>query len=462
MEIGIGVHNDFEIVITDCRTNEIKDKIKGYNIMLNQFWTSWFSGSSNALITQYIHFGSGTSIPLATDTKLTTFIASKASTRVSKDTSTMYSDGIIKTKNTIRINAGEQTGKTISEVGFGYGATQTYLCTKSLLADANGNPIQILVGEFDIIDIYGVIYTKIPLPTDKFWLENGSGLFNFLTFDGSSIRDNAYYYQHKYLFGNAARSPRNYLFGKTGSSPYVSESRDVATKTITVIFPDVIAGNGNIGGYEQITMGSLNFVIPNDTFVQPLIEKEVLGTGDGVTKDFASSFRRLINDGVTKVFVNDIEVPATFDYGITKAYDGNTITYLLKLLQSGTENGQPFYILENQHYQKFGINYSGFIYYRVYVSDNAVDWTWVQDSYGTIAAQYRNKRYFKFLRYNNTWGFQTVESTDLLNHKDVHLSTPPDSGATIALTYNTNCIAKYDQRIIKNVKMKFHFNEYTP
>ena len=66
------IHNRFDIEVVDAATGKVKQKAYAENIILNQLWTAnfwtyaWF---------KYIHYGTGTSTPTATDTRLDNFYA---------------------------------------------------------------------------------------------------------------------------------------------------------------------------------------------------------------------------------------------------------------------------------------------------------------------------------------------------------------------------------------------------
>ena len=127
--IEVGLHNEFEIVVTDAKTGKVKQTARAENIILNKLWDSYFTDYRKF---NNIHFGSGSATPAATDTSLTTFIAGRACSTDSVDTSTFFTDGIIKRKRSIRIEDTEYVGYTISEVGFAQSTTSSTLCTKAL------------------------------------------------------------------------------------------------------------------------------------------------------------------------------------------------------------------------------------------------------------------------------------------------------------------------------------------
>ena len=467
-KINVDIHNRFDVVVRDSISGKIKQEAHGHNMILNQFWSTYI-GSSSPL--GYIHFGSGTVEPKITDTSLTTFIAAKSTTSVSVDVSTFYEDGVIKNRKTIRLEAGERTGASISEVGFG-GSSAGTLRTKSLLKDSNGNPLTIIVGALDVVDIYATFYARVSM--DLVTGVNGMILNPRNTLARCLCGESGFFYS--YLSGNFT-SGLDFpycLHGYDGTNMYLDKSisngaqvYDVANKKITVNYPNTIASSGNATkGFSGFAVNGLVIELPTSSFTQPLIEKEVIATGDGSTKDFICMFGRIINDNSAKLFVNDVEVPATFDYLIPTYVTG--LGGYMKVI-SETVNLLLFENTINTHIFPSQMRvYNG----SLHCSNDGITWTTVgsggsSGTYITIPVEHRTKRYWKIekttpglvgqVSYLTT--IPVVSSTSL---PIIHASTPPPVGATIALTYRPKCIAKDDKHIINNVKLELIFNEYTP
>ena len=58
--IEVGLHNEFEIVVTDAKTGKVKQTARAENIILNKLWDSYFTDYRKF---NNIHFGSGSATP---------------------------------------------------------------------------------------------------------------------------------------------------------------------------------------------------------------------------------------------------------------------------------------------------------------------------------------------------------------------------------------------------------------
>jgi len=184
-KIEVGYHNEFDFIVRDAKTGKIKQEVKAYNIILNRFW-DLFLGSvttSSARCFAHIAFGSGTAVPAIGDTNLGSRIGSKAMANRTLDWSTTEVDGIIKVKGNVRLEAADYVGSNISEVGISDNGTT--LVTKSLLKDANGNPIAIVKTASDVIDIYATFYVNVPknMATWGEYTSTNGGIGAYLTFN---------------------------------------------------------------------------------------------------------------------------------------------------------------------------------------------------------------------------------------------------------------------------------------
>lgn len=468
-EYKIGIHNEFEIVVRDAKTGKVKRRAKSYNIILNQFWTRFLSSNNSACLS-YIHFGSGTATPVATDTSLTTFIASKASASISQDVSTFYADGIIKKKCSIRLEDTEYIGYTISEVGFGYSAASSNLMTKSLIKDQNGNPLAHTKAAGEVVDIYATFYVKIPTTINggKVYFNPSSsptsGILGFLCCYGALGTSPDGYYNVGYYEPKVLGNP--YLgYGLST----VTNTYDVANKKVTIGLSNIVAANGNIGGIESLRMGNMILEFPCEGFAQPVLTKEVIATGDGTTKDFKCSFSRILNNGIAKLYENDVEVSATFDYEHPGA--SIYISQWMPVLSGKPSIKTAAIELENPFYSKFGVDTIYGKYFNLYASNDRTNWTLAASRSSTtsaaavtITSTYKNYRYWKIEPYGSSqgWTADYITSADCLANLVVHAASAPASGATVALTYQPRCLAKDASHVLNNMSVVLTFNEYTP
>ena len=250
MKIDVGVHNKFDVVVTNTKTGQVQ-KATAKNIILNGFW-GYFLSSSAMYALSSIHYGSGTVEPVATDTTLTSYIGGKMAGPDSVDSSTFYTDGIIKQKKSIRLELGEATGAVISEVGFSRNDGNSNLVTKALLKDANGNPLSITVGANDVVDIFATFFVKIPMG-----FVNGN--------DGIILTPNSPILNHMTCVNNLSASvgfctgglpPFSFSPYGPGAKAYyggaVSISYDIPNKKTVFTISDLTTTIGNtLGGLRQ-------------------------------------------------------------------------------------------------------------------------------------------------------------------------------------------------------------------
>lgn len=469
MNINYEIHNEFEIIKRDARTGEIIERAKSYNILLNQFWTMFLSASNGSTLS-HIHFGSGTATPVATDKSLTSFLGAKAATNVSQDLSTLETDGIIKKKAQIRLEDTEYVGQTISEVGFGSSTSASSLRTKSLVKDQNGNPLSIVKGAGEVIDIFATFFARVPSPWNggKVYFDKSqyplSGLLSFLTCGGVTSLNAIKFHAGK-------SRPKVIGESEAFNSDIATITYDVGGKKLTLAIPNIVASVGNIGGIESIKNTNVVYVLPCDGFTQPVLIKEVIATGDGTVKDFKCSFGRILNNGTAKLYVNDVEVSASFDYEMPPA-NVNISDWLPRISGdiAGGTSSDPV-VFENPYYAKFGLSGIYGRYFNLYASDDGNTWSLAasrssssSNALVVITATYKNYRYWKIEPYGESSNYvmSRIESQDCLNNLVIHADVAPPSGATVALTYQPDCIAKDASHVVNNMSIVWTFNEYTP
>lgn len=466
-EIKVNIHNRFDIVRKNAKTGEILGEYVAENIILNKFWDKYFvnnASSSAAELINYIAFGTGTVTPLATDTGLTAELGKKLSTLVSADTSQWESTGVCSIKRTIRLEDTEYIGSTISEVGFSTANVGVFgggynVVTKALIKDANGNIITIPKNAGEIIDIFATFYIQIPHELSPYiHLGNWSTLSSL---SASWVDEMAYYTTGRgtYQFSNVC--------GDYYSAGNAVITKDATLKKLTWAVPNVVAMNGNgLGGFRGLELGAIRIDLPNPAFTQPILEKEVIATGDGVARDFQTDFGYVLNNGTAKVFANDIEqagVTIDFDRPVPRT----NMTSLFRYIPIGV--GEEGIAFENP-FNEYGLETFTTKYYALYSSDDGVNWT----SLGTggtsttttraIPVDHQHKRYLKVIR-NGSMSFVTpynFVSAQFALTKNIHFVVAPALGDTITMTYQPDCIAKDDKHVLNNVSITMVLNEYTP
>lgn len=458
------IHNRFDIVVRDASTEKIIEKHTGYNIILNTFWAQ-FLRSDNRTTLSYLQYGSGTSAPIATDTALGSHINGKAVTNIAVDTSTFAVDRTIKRTSQIRIEASESNGTTISEVGMATGASSG-LVTKALIKDQNGNPIQIAKTDTVVVDIYSTFFIVLPTSVTMGGkqITYSPDLINWLTCASTYLRLNCTFRNTRQ--GGTSYNPitentnNSFRFVSTAAATY-----NTAQRKLELAVANIPSGSANIGGIAEMGIAGAFVDVPNSSVNSPKIIKEVIGTGDGATKDFKSNFSRIVNNGEAKAYINDVETAATIDYGTP----GKAESYLPYFKDTGLTYSQasttrPIY--ENLLYDK-GIYPSSFSAQRASLlgaNDLSGPWTLIGEAAGTLGTITVSANYKYFTSYYiATTGWSMTPSDGIfLSFKEVHFSSAPASGATVALTYNTDCIPKDSSSVFNGISMSLTFAEYTP
>lgn len=151
VQLNASIHNRFDIEVIDAATGEVRQRAQAENVICNNLWGYLGYNAWN----QYIQYGSGSGTPAATDTALFSFVGSDTPTTVSKvyDAAT----GVFSLQRKIKLLETTAVGKTITEVGIGYGNNYA-LCTHAMLTDMNGNQISIAKTATDIINIYTTVF----------------------------------------------------------------------------------------------------------------------------------------------------------------------------------------------------------------------------------------------------------------------------------------------------------------
>lgn len=467
--IEVGLHNKFEIVVTDAKTGKVKRTAKAENIILNKLWNSYFMDYRKF---NYIHFGSGSTTPVATDTSLTTLIAGRACTTDSIDTSTFFTDGIIKRKRSIRIEDTEYVGSIISEVGFAQSTSSSDLCTKALVKDANGNTLSIEKHSGEIIDIYGTIYAKVPIALAKGDDVSFDGTTGSYTFLGILI-GNAQSTSLQAYFALGKTFPKAIPYGAAIDGKYSGSTStptwSSANKKLTFVPSNLTASIANIGGIDLLSIGGLNLKLPRTGFTMPALTKEVIATGDGTTKDFSCAFGKILDNSTAKLYVNDVEVSATFDYGVPN-FTASSTKAINSFLEYITDpvSFRAEAIFENVYRGRISIATVWATNLGLYASNDLTNWTLIGSrvSSGSISVSstYKDYRYWKVIPKDTTtnWVIASIYTTGTADNKQIHATTAPASGTTVALTYQPDLIAKDANHVVNNMLVEIVFNEYTP
>jgi len=237
----VGMHNKFHLVLTDARTNKVKQEGWAYNIMLdkciervrNQFTdqvytnegyvsvmlntSTYYKFAGNCRIGGFIHLGTGTGVLDRSRTSLFTFLSYHTTVKHANALDLNNRTGWYTQKGTWLEN--EIQNVSITEVGLAAGTAESHLNTHALVEDSEGNPISINKGTNDILTVYATVYVSIgsPLECDNFKLVNGSYGNYLLTLFIKNGKTSSY-------FSNNYRRPDTFFkFGSNGDPIQLSD-----------------------------------------------------------------------------------------------------------------------------------------------------------------------------------------------------------------------------------------------
>lgn len=506
--IDTSIHNKFDIEVVDAKTGNIKQRAQAFNVICNNLWSILFNTSTRKTYFNYIHYGTGSGTPSASDTSLFTYLGGKAV--ITSDQVRKYNPttGIYYLRRRISILETENNGSTITEVGIASDSGQSTLCTHAMLQDMNGNQISIEKTSTDIINIYATIYIHSnPKGYDKgsirLWYQNDIGLSGstsfFKIFDGSATGlDGSACFNLGYNLGS-----KGYLGWKIaypyGTLTGISYTFNSSEKSILMKVGRLPASNGDnsqghgitrINSYYEHGSSyttryiSMSLTVGGDWFPYSEIVGEAIGTGDGETKDFALNFN-FAHDA--KIFINGVETADfTLDYGIH--YDEiNSAMYMLEALdaRSTGDNHIPFvggaystYETRNWYTEKIIFYNKMYIigiasitmsnYIKVEASNDLTNWEilaeYTSKSSKTlqIPEEYIHYKYFRLTADINA-GDSSISKINLpasYTGKVLHFNTPPEAGAVITANYRSDTIAK-DENHVFDLSVKIKLGEYS-
>lgn len=510
-DIQTKIHNRFDVEVIDTRTGKVRQSCRGHNVICDQLWTNWFT---QVTWNTYIFYGSGEGTPTSSDTKLFNRIGYMQSEHHSVDYN--VDENWVAYTRKIQIPESTAVGEKITEVGIGYGSTETNLCTHAMLQDMNGNTISIEKTDTDIINIYATVYVHwTSTPAVKIFghwhgapPEAGLGLFAGR--NTPKAYPNGTFYDGK----NFAAITKGILSQSTKTT-YVSTytpcttTIDTESRKFNVKFDRLTVAQHNTSGlhhlvlyYETATKSSsynayylkqpwMSIEFPSDQVPAVRVTGEAVATGDGVTREFVTKFPHAKNatvyvDGVvaTGVTVNPNTFAPTFKIGDyfeevwapgvggnagwgNISYDGFVSN---EIYGSGfSPKAGEFYIFYNPNYE-IGIASMYLDYSDIYVSNDLKNWKeallWAneQKQYVDIPEEFIHYKYWKVVpqsnsAYNNFYPSNTKPPADY-NSNNIIFDVAPAAGSVITIDYTPQCIPK-DENHVFDLSVTFSFGEYS-
>lgn len=506
---NVSIHNKFEIEV--IRNGVVVQKAVGYNKILNQFWTRFFSDLGNGgKYFWYIFYGSGTGTPSVTDTSLFYHEGAVVATKTAQGED-LVTNGIAWVTKKIELNEQTAVGVELSEVGIGWGSSASNLCTHAMLEDMNGNPITIEKTDVDIINIYATVYVHFGI---KKWVP-------YLLTGAVGPSDRSYCNLYNWIFGEpsdpyytgnvigaavgklapAVQSSQPSSTSKAFNvrSPYMLKYTqegevvtDVANKRATFKVGRYAVAEANVdGGIAYIWMGGATswgqdryltpaLYIPVEGFLPGTdITNEAVGTGDGSETEFSTKYDFPTNatirvNGVQVSNYTISDVPASTlscaYYFLPIAHE-STLQHIIpvqKVVELNTNSGNDYVYLRNGwmlYNRAYGVGINKITksadHGVVYGSNDLENWTILADladNTVTLTGASQHYKYFKIESDADNYGASLYINTN--TGKNIVFTTPPANGAVITADYHTPYIAKDSDHVL-DVTVVYQFGEYT-
>lgn len=103
-------------------------------------------------ILSWMHVGTGSAAPTASDTQLQSLLATSNNSQGGSGSYVAGPPAYVRSTQTIRFNAGTATGN-LSEVGVGWSGTASHLFSRALIKDGGGTPTTITVLPSEALDV---------------------------------------------------------------------------------------------------------------------------------------------------------------------------------------------------------------------------------------------------------------------------------------------------------------------
>lgn len=432
------IHNRFDIEVVDAKTGEVKQRAKAENVICDQVWSYYTGGWSSC-----IAYGSGSGTPSSSDTDLFTRVGTVKLGDATWDHNHI-AEGYISFTKSASLSETVAVGITLTEIGLTTDSSKSYkLCTHAMLTDMNGNAISILKTDTDIINLYATVFFHWDLSgyngvelIPRSTVPPTGGMTGYISFSKGK---------------HSGFSPSTYT--------YINAPFDSSTRTFTITCPRIPVSDVNVGGFKYAKYGPFIVEIEGPHRVVG----ESVGTGDGVTVDFATKIDFPSNatvyvDGVPASGVTVSEEPLSYnDLGqyFWRLDLASTVEHLIPCEGSVPTNTSSM-STESLYYNplyELGIDshaYNSMSYIKA--SNDLVNWETVYDYTNNInksISEYKNYKFWKTqyrsVPYSTSyWRYLTCNS---INGKNIHFETAPSSGSVITIDYDTPMVPKDENHV---------------
>lgn len=486
LEVGSKIHNRFEIEVRDARTGEIKQRGQAENIILNRMYERLCNFNSYF---NYIHFGKGEG---ALDTSRN-ILFDELGYKQAVTEEIIKDFPVSRWVRKIVLNPEEYVGESITEVGisdtYSSSKSSSYINTHALIKDAEGNLLNILKTDTDVVVIYATVFIE---------LQDKSDNIHFLRVNNNSLLD--------YLLGSSSPSSTIQActeIAKTISKDVISSNvtNKAATKTVDINNRKVIfttrygINEGNIPINAIQLQNTMRVLLPDSkVFTSHSISVNV-GVGDGNTSSFILPVSNYKSEK-DRYYLDGVEC---FDFTVRKGivgspslyFDTDSSTMIIDReakeairhfgktkIDSGLDIRTPLVFKCNYPHEISGIEYTAYQsgrggdYFPTYYSQDGEVWEEILPKQSIM----RDTRTLKFMlpepikdvyikigpvSYSTDWNYSIprVWGIRIIPAEPMVLfNTPPPEGAVITADYTVPYIPKTEDYVL-DVTCEIQFGE---
>lgn len=167
-KLNVKFHNRFDIEVIDIHSNEVIQRAKAENIILDRMYTRLVA--FNSYFTRIV-YGTGSGTPTPGRTTLFNRVGDKGAT----NHELIRAFPVSSWTRRIRLEVNDNVGAILTEVGIS--ETSTNINTHAMITDSEGNPLSIEKTNTNVIDIYATVFIEMNDFSGGAWF---TGLRNYL------------------------------------------------------------------------------------------------------------------------------------------------------------------------------------------------------------------------------------------------------------------------------------------
>lgn len=468
LEVGSKIHNRFEIEVRDARTGEIKQRGQAENIILNRMYERLCNFNSYF---NYIHFGKGEG---ALDTSRNVLF-DELGYKQAVTEEIIKDFPVSRWVRKIVLNPEEYIGESITEVGisdtYSSSKSSSYINTHALIKDAEGNLLNILKTDTDVVVIYATVFIE---------LQNRSENIRFDERPANPLIT--------YLTGGSAPSNKLSIGTFSGDTPYFV-GMEMGTKELTrmtninerkIIYTTRLgideANNVRISelGLQKVFRCNLT---KSNVWDGYRFQQRSIGIGDGSTTIYELLDNKLSD---TNIFIDGI---LTTDFSLDNSDTDLPYIHLSEIVEPNEINsdvfGSPYnYVtIAGMETHVFKVNPDKALGKTLIISgrtNSTGDWSmYVYGSYDNVTYKLigqistrsstvfdvKIEEPFEYLKFNGGWSGNVIHLIAIRGKRSsLIFNTPPPEGAVITADYTVPYIPKTEDYVL-DVTCEIQFGE---